>query len=167
MSDGINSPATTGFSGPGEAAEALIELLAVTRRQLLLYCPLLAPALFARPEIADGLRRLVVGQSRLQARMLLPPVVGWRSDCPVLAALIERLGALELRIPPRDEPDSRAEQHYGFVLADQRELLVLRDPRRCLGYRSRGGAQLRELLTLFDTLWEKSRPDRELRRLAI
>ncbi len=167
MSDPANNPALIPLDGADETAAALIDLLAATRRQLILYSPLVPAALFARYEIGDSLRRLIVGQPRLQARLLLPPVRDWRAQCPTLAALIDRLGALELRIAPRDDADSQAEQRYGFVVADQRELLVLTDPRRCIGYRSSGGTQARELLTLFNRLWEMSRPDQELRKLGI
>ena len=167
MSDAANQPPVVPLSDAASATSALTDLLAATRRQLFLYSPLVPTALFARPEVADALRRLIVEQPRVQVRMLLPPVRDWRADCPTLAGLIDRLGALELRIPPRDDTDSQAEQHYGFVVADQRNLLVLTDPRRCIGYRGSGGIRARELLNLFNALWERSQPDRELRKLGI
>lgn len=167
MSDSTSTNEPLPLDGAEETAAALIDLIGTTRRQLLLYSPLVPATLFGRSDVSAALRQLLIGQSRLQARLLLPPVRNWRADCSQLARLIERLGALELHIPPRDEPDTPVERHYGFVLADQRELLLLNDPLRCLGYRISGGSRCRELLALFTTLWEKSHPDNELRKLGI
>lgn len=156
------------------AAEALAELLAGARRQIDWYSPVVAPSLYGDERVDAALRRAVLEQPRLRVRLLLPPVNGWRQHCPRLTGLIERLSALELRIPgPRGSEErageDRSEYGWGFVIADQRALLVLTDPQRGPGrYHPDGdGARSRLLQALFDTLWETARPDAELRKLGI
>jgi hypothetical protein len=156
------------------AAEALAELLAGARRQIDWYSPVVAPNLYGDERVDAALRRAVLEQPRLRVRLLLPPVNGWRQHCPRLTELIERLSALELRVPGRRgdgdaSGEDRPEYGWGFVIADRRALLVLIDPQRGLGrYHPDGdGARGRSLQELFDTLWENARPDIELRKLGI
>ena len=171
MSDANTERTIDGFEA---AAEALTELLAGARRQIDWYSPAVAPILYGDERVDAALRRTVLDQSRLRVRLLLPPANGWRQRCPRLAGLIERLSALELRVPGRSgggdrNGEDRPEYGWGFVIADRRPLLVLTDPQRGLGrYHPDGdGPRGRSLQELFDTLWENARPDIELRKLGI
>lgn len=160
---------TLPIDGPENAAGALDELLSGTARQLCLYTPVLAAGVYDRPELAERLRQLVLGQPRLEVRLLLPPASRWRARCPQLVRTIEQLSGLALRVLPADHPHDQPEYAYGFALADRRKLLMLTDPRRCLGsfYPNSGGLRARDLQTFFDTLWEQAQPDIELRKLGI
>lgn len=160
---------TLPIDGPESAAGSFEELLLGVRRQLCLYTPVLAIGVYDRPELAEQLRQLVLGKPRLNVRLLLPPAGQWRGRCPQLARSIEQLSGLALRVLPPNHPHDQAEYAYGFALADQRKLLLLNDPRRCLGsfHPNSGGLRARDLQSFFDTLWEQGQPDVELRKLGI
>jgi len=159
---------TQQLDDPDQTLAAAIELIGSAQRALYLYCPQLAPALFNATEFVDALRQQAIQATRLHGLLLLPPASGCRQECPRFAALIERLSALELRTPPDDEATDKAEFGQGFLIADSKAILLMKDPRRCMGQFSMDDAlTVRRLLDFFNPLWEKSQADAELRRLGL
>ena len=166
MSD---QPQTRVLQGPEDTVPACAELIASARRSLCIFSFVSpAPALFNASEFIDTLRHQAVHEHRLQSQLLLPSATSWRQHCPQLTQLIERLSAIELRTPPRDEPTDQAEFGQNFFIADERAVLFLKDPRRCIGeFNPNDSLGARRLMDFFNPLWEKSQADLELRRLGI
>lgn len=160
---------TTMLDGLDDSRRALLELLDGMRRMLMLYTPLIRSELYNDPDVLAAIRNRVVSQPKIRFHLLLPPVRLWRSDCPGLVQLSERLTtALILRTPNREEAPDRPELGQAFAIADERALLRFSDPRRFLGTcESRPSERMKELLELFRMLWDRAQPDPELRRLGI
>jgi hypothetical protein len=157
------------LNGLEEIHGALLTLLTATRRSLHLYTPELEPRVYNDSQILDTIRLQISRQPRLQFYLLLPPAVRWRSACPRLLQLAERLtSALRLRTLPADEPHERPEFLQAFAIADQRSLLHQPEPRHFVGsYTAQGSVKARELLNFFTEIWEQAAPDPELRRLHL
>ena len=152
-----------------EVHGAMLDLLVATQRSLHLYTPHLDPRLYNDSQVLDTIRAQVSRQPRLRFYLLLPPAARWRSDCPQLLQLAERLtSALSLRTLAPDEARERPEFLQSFAIADQRSLLHQPDPRHFVGsYTAPGSGKARELLNFFMEIWEKAAPDPELRRLHL
>ncbi|KAB2936558.1 MAG: hypothetical protein F9K25_00300 [Candidatus Contendobacter sp.] len=157
------------LAGLDESRRALLDLLGGMRRVLYLYTPLVRPELYNDSDVLAAIRNRVVGQPKIRFHLLLPPAREWRSDCPGLVRLSERLTtALILRTPNREEAPDRPELGQAFAIADERALLRFSDPRRLLGgYELQPSERLKELRELFRMLWERAEPDPDLRRLGI
>lgn len=159
----------TNLDGVDDSRQALLELLAGMRRTLYLYTPSVRPALYDDAEVVDTIRSRVVNQPKLRLHLLLPPAREWRSHCPHLLRLSERLPtALILRTPNRQEIPECPELGQAFAISDDRELLHLSDPRRLIGrYEPQPTERLKELLELFQLIWSRSQPDPDLTRLGL
>lgn len=157
------------LAGLEESRRALLELLDGMRRTLHLYTPLVRPELYDDASVLAAIRNRVVSQPKIRFHLLLPPAREWRSDCPGLVRLSERLTtALILRTPDREETPDRPELGQAFAIADERALLRFSDPRRLIGsYEPQPSERLKELRELFRMLWERAQPDPDLRRLGI
>lgn len=157
------------LNGLDDSRRALLDLLGGMRRTLLWYTPLVRPELYDDPDVLDAIRNRVVSQPKTRLHLVLPPAREWRSDCPRLVRLSERLtSALLLRTPNRPDVPDRPELSQAFAIADERALLRFSDPRRLLGgYEPEPRERMRELLELFRLIWERSRPDPDLGRLGI
>lgn len=160
---------TMTLDGLDDSRRALLELLEGTRRVFCLYTPLVRPELYNDPEVLAAIRNRVVSQPKVRFHLLLPPARGWRSDCPGLVRVSERLTtALLLRTPNREETPDRPELGQAFAIADERALLRFSDPRRLLGtYQPQLSDRMKELLELFRMLWDRAQPDPNLQRLGI
>ena len=168
MSEHLDPLPERNLENPQEAVAAAVELIGSARRSLYFFCSLLPPALFNATEFNDALRSQLIHETRLRCFMLMQPIASWRQVCPQLSQLIERLSTLELRITHADEPRDKAEFGQVFLIADSKVVLLLKDPRRCIGqFCSDDALQVRKLLSFFNPLWEKSQVDIELRRLGI
>ncbi len=157
------------LDGVDDSRRALLDMLAGMRRTLYLYTPWVRPALYDDPEVVDVIRSRVVNQPKLRLHLLLPQAGEWRSHCPHLMRLSERLTtALILRTPNRREIPDVPELGQAFAIADERELLHFSDPRRLIGsYQPQPTERLKELLELFQRIWSRSQPDPELSRLGL
>ncbi len=157
------------LNGLQDTHQALLALLAATRRSVHLYTPYLDPRLYNDPRIVDTISTQISQRPRLRGYLLLPTATVWRGSCPRLLQLAERLtSALSLRTLPDDEPHERPEFLQGFVIADQIVLLHQADPSNFIGsFAAQGTGKARELLNFFMQMWEKSAPDPELRRLHL
>jgi hypothetical protein len=157
------------LTGLADTRQALLALLESMRRNLRLYTPYLDPRLFDDDQVLDTLRGRLITQPRLQGYLLLPPAGAWRSTCPRLRQLSERLSTrLQVRSLPADEIQDRPEFGQGFVLTNDSGLLHLADPRSLSGSLTlQPSVRGRELLNFFIEFWEKSQPDPELRRLHL
>ncbi len=165
--DDQNSTMT--LDGLDDSRRALLELLGGMRRVLYLYTPLMHPELYNDPDVLATIRNRVVNQPKVRFHLLLPPARQWRTDCPGLVRLSERLTtALILRTPNREEVPDRPELGQAFAIADERMLLRFSDPRRLLGTcELQPTERMKELLELFRILWDRAQPDPDLRRLGI
>jgi len=157
------------LDGLDESRRALLKLLEGMQRTLHLYTPLVRPGLYDDPEVIDAIRARVIDQPKLQLHLILPPAREWRSNCPRLTRLSERLTtALLLRTPNPEEISRRPELNQAFAIADDQALLRFSDPRRLLGsYESQPNERMKELLELFHLLWSRSQADPDLRFLGI
>ncbi|MDS4029564.1 MAG: hypothetical protein RKO66_05775 [Candidatus Contendobacter sp.] len=157
------------LNGLEDGRRAFLELLSGMRRTLYLYTPLIRPELYNDSDVLAAIRNRVVSQPKIRFHLLLPPAREWRSDCPGLVRLTERLTtALILRTLTREEAPDRPELGQAFAIVDERALLRFSDPRRLVGgYESQPSERMKELLELFRALWERAQPDPDLRRLGI
>ena len=157
------------LDGLDDSRRALVEVLENLRRTLYLYTFVMRPELYDDPEVLAAVRNRVVSQPKVRLHWLLPPAREWRSACPRLVQLSERLTtALVLRTPSREESPNRPELGQAFAIADESLLLRFSDPRRLLGeYDSQPSERMKELLELFQVLWSRAQADSDLRRLGI
>ena len=157
------------LDGLDDSRRALVEVLENLRRTLYLYTPVMRPELYDDPEVLAAVRNRVVSQPKVRLHWLLPPAREWRSACPRLVQLSERLTtALVLRTPSREESPNRPELGQAFAIADESLLLRFSDPRRLLGeYDSQPSERMKELLELCQVLWSRAQADSDLRRLGI
>jgi hypothetical protein len=162
-----NFPTT--LDGLDDSRRALLDLLGNLRRTLRLYTPLVRPDLYDDAEVLAVIRQRIVNQPKIRLQLLLPPARAWRSDCPGLARLAERLtSAMLLHTPNREEIPDQPELGQAFIIADDRALLRFSDPRRLIGgYEPEPGERMKELLELFQGIWSRSQPDPHLQRLGI
>ena len=159
----------TALDGLDDSRRALLDLLNNLRRTLRLYTPLVRPDLYDDAEVLAAIRNRIVNQPKVRLQLLLPPAREWRSDCPGLARLAERLtSALLIHTLNREEVPDQPELGQAFLIADDRALLRFSDPRRLIGdYEPEPGERMKELLELFQRLWSRSQPDPWLQRLGI
>lgn len=157
------------LSGLEESRTAFLDLLAGMGRVLYVYTPLVRAELYNDSSVLTAIRQRVVGQPKLRLHWLLPPARDWRTACPGLISLSDRLSsALILRTPNPAETPDRPELGQAFAIADERALLRFSDPRRLLGvYQPQPSDRLKELLELFRLLWERAHPDPDLQRLGL
>ena len=159
----------TVLDGLDDSRRAMLDLLDNLRRTLYLYTPWVRPDLYGDAEVLAALRNRIVSQPKVRFHWLLPPAREWRSDCPGLVRLGERLtSALLLHTLNREEIPDRPELGQAFAIADERALLRFSDPRRLIGgYEPEPSERMKELLELFRTLWSRSQPDPDLQRLGV
>ncbi|MDG4598059.1 MAG: hypothetical protein P9F75_20615 [Candidatus Contendobacter sp.] len=157
------------LAGLDDGRRAFLDLLDGLRRTLYLYTPFMRPELYNDSDLLAAIRNRVVSQPKIRFHLLLPPAREWRSDCPGLVRLTERLTtALILRTLTREEAPDRPELGQAFAIADERALLRFSDPRRLVGgYESQPSERMKELRELFRALWERAQPDPDLRQLGI
>ncbi|MBK8753820.1 MAG: hypothetical protein IPL99_20195 [Candidatus Competibacteraceae bacterium] len=165
----INEISPLPLNGLEESRRALLELISGMRRTLYLYTPLVRPELYNDADVLAAIRDRVVTQPKVRFQLVLPSAREWRSACPGLARLAERLTtALLLRIPDRQELPDWPELGQAFAIADEQALLRFSDPRRLIGeYVPQSSERMKELLELFRTIWDRSQPDPDLRVLNI
>ncbi len=159
----------TALDGLDDSRRALLNLLGDMRRSLRWYAPGVRADLYNDAEVLAALRNRVVNQPKLRLQLLLPPAREWRSDCPGLAQLCERLtSALQLRALHRQDLPDQPELGQAFVIADERSLLRWSDPRRLIGvYQPQPSERMKERLELFDRLWSHAPPDADLQHLGL
>lgn len=164
-----NEVSSIALEGLEDSRRALLELLEGMRRTLYCYTPLVRPELYDDAEVVDAIRNRIVTQPKIRLQLLLPPAHEWRSACPRLIRLSERLTtALTLRTPNREETQDRPELGQAFMIADERVLLHFNDPRRLRGlYAPKPIDRTKEALELFREVWNKAQPDPQLRRLGV
>jgi hypothetical protein len=157
------------IDGLENTRQAMLNLVETTQRSLHLYTPFVDPRLYNDGDIVDAIRARVVNQPRIRFYLLLPSAHDWRSACPRLLQLTERLSsALELRTLPQEEPRERPEFTQSFIIADHAIVLHEADPRHHIGrYEPHGAGEVRKLMNFFQEIWEKSQPDLELRSLKL
>lgn len=162
-----NFPAA--LDGLDDSRRALLDLLKNMRRTFYLYTPLVRSDLYNDAEVLATIRDRVVSQPKVRFHLLFPSAHEWRSDCPGLVRLGERLtSALLLRTLNRESIPDRPELGQAFAIADERALLRFSDPRRLIGgYEPQPSERMRELLELLRTLWSRSQPDPYLQRLGV
>lgn len=152
-----------------QAVGAAVEVIQFAHRSLDIFT--LAPpstALFAASEVIDAFRQQAIHEHRLQCRLLLPAASSWRQSCAQLVQLLERLSTFQLRIPSIEDAGEQSESSYCFWIADQRAVLLLKDPVRLIGeFNADDPLTARKLNEFFTPLWEKSQSDIELRHLGI
>ncbi len=162
-----NAPTT--LDGLDDSRHALLDLLGNLQRTVRLYTPLVRPDLYDDAEVLAAIRNRIVSQPKVRFQLLLPPAREWRSDCPGLVRLGERLtSALLLHTLDREDVPDQSELGQAFAIADDRALLRFSDPRRLIGhYEPQPSERMKELLELFHRLWSRSQPDPYLQRLGI
>ena len=160
---------STALDGLDNSRRAMLDLLGNLRRTLYLYTPWVRPDLYGDAEVLAALRNRITSQPKVRFHWLLPPAREWRSDCPGLVRLGERLtSALLLYTLNREEIPDRPELGQAFAIADERSLLRFSDPRRLIGsYELQPSERMKEMLELFRALWSRSQPDPDLQRLGI
>lgn len=154
------------LDGREAVAEARLQLLTDTRRQLLIHLPALTVDIFGNAAELTELRRIATGGRGAEIRLLLhDPASAVRDDHRVIG-LAQRLPSIwQIRTPM--DPIDRA-CRSAWLLADSGGYLFLPDAGQPQGRSSRvdrpGQVPLRQQ---FDEMWERSVPARELQALDL
>lgn len=147
--------------GREAVAAARLQLLADTRRQLLIHLPVLTTGMLASPAELDELRRIATAGHGAEIRLLLHDPAAALRDDHRLIGLAQRLPSIwQVRTP--DDPADRA-CISAWLLDDAGGYLFLPDAAQPSGRASRhdraGQAPLRRQ---FEDLWERAARAREL-----
>lgn len=149
-----------------QARAAILEVLATTRRQLAIFTRDLDPDLLGHDDILEAIKRIAVAGPHARIRILVLEPARARMQASVLVALAQRLTSVFEFRTPVEEIDF---QYPGsFVINDRgawfERALAIRFDGEGSTYAPGRTAQLQ---TLFDSIWERSEPSAELRRLEI
>lgn len=135
------------------------------RRELAIFTRELEPQLYDTRAFLDAAKSLALSSSRARIRILLVDSARAVREGNRLVELARRLSSFfDIRKPHPDD----AELAETFIVADEKALL-----HRPLASRWEGYANLhdplraREKLKQFEELWQRSRPDPEMRQLRI
>jgi hypothetical protein len=168
----MNTPAgdtdfrTVAVDGCAALAEARLQLLADTRRQLLVHLPLLTPDVFGSPAELAELRRIATAGRGAEIRLLLHDPSAALRDDHRLIELAQRLPSVwQIRTP--EEPVDRAVAS-AWLLADSGGYLFLPGADQPQGRMSRRDrAAQAPLRQQFDEMWERAVRARELQTLNL
>lgn len=151
-------------NGP-EVREALRDLVARTRRELLVFSQELDPPLFDDPFVEAHVSRLARTHRRNRLRFVLFDSRRAREASHRLLQLRSRLPSrLEMRLA---HPDLRDTEET-FLVADGRAVLVLPRYTQHVGYRVHGDPVLaRRRRETFDQQWQRAGADPDLRQLSV
>jgi hypothetical protein len=154
------------FEGLDATLEAMHTLIALARRELLIYTRDLEPVLYARPSIIEALKDFALsGRGGVVHFLLQDPDAAQRSLHPLLA-LAQRLPSSFVFRTPQEAEDMQYPSVY--VVNDNDGYLF-----RLLGSRFEGDwspalpGRNRQLVELFRRTWELARPCPELRALGL
>lgn len=145
--------------------EAALAVAGEARRSLVIFTRDLEPAIYDRTEFLDIVRRLAISSRFAGIRILLRDPTRAIKDGHRLVELARRLTS---RVEIRRVHSDFSDLTEAFLVADEKAVLY-----RTLADRNEGIADLhdpvraRDKLRLFDTVWEKSEPEPELRQLGI
>lgn len=149
-----------------QAIAATLATITHSRRDLCIFSRDLDPALLARPEVLDALRRYATSGVDPRVRvLLLDPQTPAQSSHPLLT-LAQRLPSIFEFRACEEEPDR---QYPSAFLVGDRGALYFRP----LGGRLEGEAsdatpaRARQIMEAFERMWERGRPCTELRVLGI
>lgn len=154
---------------PESACAAFVELLSVSRRQVLMHLPVVHPRIWGDARLLQVLRQRVIREHRLTLRLITPPVRDWRRGCAGLLTLMDRRpGAFDLRTPGPALARDRPEHGQVFAVGDGRRVLRLLDPLRFAGDWCRvGSPAARDLGQIFEELWRQCEPDPDQRTMRL
>lgn len=164
----MNDPAGTAsregeFETRSECAEAILELIGSTRRELLILAPTLEPEFLARIEVIEAVKHLALGGRGVSVRMLAQndARLGGHRALP----LIQRLSS---RITVNRQDEDVEFQPQVIWIGDGRLFLHRKQEARHEGHLDLSNpAKARRHRTAFEHLWIRSRADPETRRLMI
>ncbi len=150
----------------GQAREAILTLLRAARHEATFYTHDLDPELLDVTEVIDEVRRLALSGRRARIRIIVHDVRAPTTRDHRLVALAQRLSsAFEIRVPAEE-----VDQQYpsAFVLNDAGGYFFRPLAGRSDGHGSTyAGGRHRQLLSLFNEVWERSQPSEELRLLGL
>lgn len=144
---------------------ALLDMTGQARRTLDLVSRHLDPVLFDRDDFVDAVKRLVLGSTRAQVRLMVLDTAPVIAQGHRLVALAQRLSSyIQLRVPAPEHrefneawlvADRDGYAHRRF--SDRFEATVnFHDPRMAV-----------HLTNRFDEIWQRAQPDPNLRRLHL
>jgi len=161
----------------GEAAEALtlasstdhreaaLAMAAQARRSICLLTEDLEHAVYNTPAMAEALTRLATGSRHSSVRILIQDPAAVIHRTHRLVGLSQRLSSSVQIRRPHEEHRRIART---FLVVDGTGYLRRTHPGRYEGTAHfNASAEARELLRLFDVLWERSAPEPELQRLYL
>lgn len=163
---GVPRMALTAVETTEQAVAATLATIVHSRRDLCIFSRDLDPALLARPEVLDALRRYATSGVDPRVRvLLLDPQAPAQAGHPLLT-LAQRLPSIFEFRACEEEPDR---QYPSAFLVGDRGALYFRP----LGGRIEGEAsdatpaRARQIMEAFERMWERGRPCTELRVLGI
>lgn len=148
-----------------EAAAVALALAGQTRRTLDIVSRHLDPRLYDNEEFAEAVKRLALGSRRALVRVLVQDVDPILRDGHRLVALAQRLPTfLHIRVPA---PEHRG-YNQAFLVADGVGYLHRELADRFEGKASfHDPAAARDLLRVFQPMWDAAQPDPNLRALRV
>ena len=159
------TPEVLPVSRSEDAQAAALALTRQARRTIEIMSRHLDPRLYDTAELAEAIKQLALGSHRAQVRILVQDVDPLLRDGHRLLALAQRLPTfIQIRVPA---PPFR-EFNQAFLVADETGYLHRHFADRFEGdVCFHGPAAARELLRLFEPMWESAEPDPSLRALRI
>ncbi len=161
----IDGPPPTSFSDETGAFAALEQCLPAARRRLALLSPTLDPILFDQRSVYDALSEFARSSTGAYARILIYSSKLMVARGHVLLELVRRL---DDKIQIRKVPSEYARDERSFAVWDQRGYWLLPNADDYQGLATGNDPVMAaRLLERFDYLWEKARPDPDLRTLKL
>ncbi len=154
------------FDTSAQLQEVTLQVVGTAKRGLWIYTRDLEHNLFAQPDVVEALKQFAIKSRGGVARILVQDTMAARSQPHPLLGLSQRLPSVfQFRTPI--EPEDQ--QYPSAFIANDRDAYCF----RMLDGRYEGNwspdlpARAKQLIELFDRVWERSRPCTEFRALGI
>lgn len=146
-------------------AQATLEILRQTQREVQIYTPDLEAALYDREEVIAELRRILLRRRERSVHIVVEKIATARSyDHRIIPLLHQFSDRIALR-RPLPEQENRP---FGFLIADLDGYIYRRHPDNYQGeadFHQRSRAN--QLSRQFSEIWERAEPERGVRQLYL
>ena len=163
--DTSGSPDVVALDSGSACTDALLQLLHESRRRVRIYSQDLARTLYHQAEIVEALSRFARSSRYARAEILITDSTALLRQPHLLLPLIQRLDS---RISLRKIQNTSEPTDWEFVIADDRQSLLISDPIKWIGqYRADDPVRNRKLQDVFEQSWLNARPDPSLKRFVL
>lgn len=161
----MNEQDTRQLTTPGDYAQAVIALLNNARVSVDIFSPALTPIVFAGSELVAAVREFALRSQHGTMRVLIRDTEPLTRDGHRFLELAQRISS---KISVRALATDFHSRDDAFVVADERSYVQRRQASTWTGVHDLSRPAIaRQLLTVFNEMWEHSLPDPGIRRLHI